>query len=93
MDADEIWHFYAGAPLTLSISQTAKGPSKSQTLGPDIAAGQRPQLLVPTGFWQSARSTGDYTLVGATVSPGFQFEGFDLAPKGFKIPNKPATDG
>jgi len=43
-----------------------------------------PQLIVPPGAWQSARSLGDYTLVGCTVSPGFDFAGFELAPPGFE---------
>ena len=50
---------------------------------PDIAA---PQVIVPADHWQSAQSTGDWTLVSCTVSPGFQFEGFELAPPGFDIP-------
>lgn len=87
VDAAEIWHFYAGAPLTLSISATDQGPARIQTLGPDLLAGQSPQIIVPAHHWQSAHSQGDWTLVGCTVSPGFQFEGFTLAPPKFDIPN------
>lgn len=86
VDAAEIWHYYAGAPLVLSISETDTGPKQEHTLGPDLMAGQRPQLIVPTGEWQAARTTGDWTLVGCTVSPGFQFEGFELAEPDFDIP-------
>ena len=86
VDAVEIWHFYAGAPLNLSISETELGPAKTQLLGPDLADGQFPQIIVPTGHWQSARTLGDWTLVGCTVSPGFQFDGFHLADPGFDIP-------
>ncbi|WP_460273397.1 cupin domain-containing protein [Celeribacter sp. ULVN23_4] len=86
VDAAEIWHYYAGAPLILSLSETEKGPARDLTLGPDIFAGEAPQLIVPTGHWQAARSTGDWTLVGCTVSPGFRFEGFELAAPGFDIP-------
>ena len=86
VDAVEIWHFYAGAPLILSISETEAGPAKDHILGPELSAGQFPQLIVPTDHWQAARSTGDYTLVGCTVSPGFQFEGFTLATPDFDIP-------
>lgn len=86
VDAAEIWHFYAGSPLILSISKTNDGPARDHLLGPDLAVGQRPQLLVPPGHWQSARSTGAFTLVGATVSPGFEFETFHLAPPDFDIP-------
>ncbi|MCB1335870.1 MAG: cupin domain-containing protein [Roseivivax sp.] len=85
VDAAEIWHFYAGAPLVLSQAATAGGPRRDQVLGPDLEAGQAPQIVVPPLYWQAARSTGEYTLVGCTVSPAFQFEGFELAPPGFDI--------
>ena len=86
VDATEIWHYYAGAPLILSISDTDEGPAVDHILGPDLAAGQAPQGIVPTDAWQAARTTGDWTLVGCTVSPGFQFEGFTLAKPNFDIP-------
>ena len=86
VDAAEIWHFYAGAPLVLSIAAGSSGPARDHVLGPDIAEGQRPQLIVPPDHWQMARSTGDFTLAGCTVSPGFRFEHFTLAPDGFDIP-------
>lgn len=86
VDAVEIWHFYAGAPIELRMTETDQGPVRSQILGPDLSAGQLPQGIVPAGHWQSAKSLGDWTLVGCTVSPGFQFEGFTLAPPGFDIP-------
>lgn len=86
VDATEIWHYYAGAPLTLSLSQTGDGPAADHILGPDIFSGQKPQIIVPPHHWQAARSTGDWTLVGCTVSPAFQFDGFELAPPGFDIP-------
>ena len=85
VDAAEIWHFYAGSPLELSISATETGPVTQLQLGPDLSAGQRPQQIVPPGFWQKARATGDFTLVGCTVSPGFEFDRFELAPPGFDI--------
>jgi len=86
VDATEIWHFHAGAPLILSLSETDTGPRQDLTLGPDLATGQQPQIIVPPHHWQAARSTGDWTLVGCTVSPGFTFDGFTLAPQGFDIP-------
>lgn len=86
VDATEIWHYYAGAPLVLSLSDTDDGPAQDHVLGPDLAKGQYPQIIVPEQAWQSARTTGAYTLVGCTVSPGFQFEGFTLAPPDFDIP-------
>ncbi len=86
VDAVEIWHFHAGAPLILSISEDEQGPAAEMVLGPDLAIGQRPQGIVPAGWWQAARSTGAWTLVGCTVSPGFRFDGFELASPGFDIP-------
>jgi len=86
VDATEIWHFHAGAPLVLSMAENTRGPARDHLLGPGIGAGQAPQLIVPPHHWQAARSTGDWTLVGCTVSPGFRFEGFELAPPGFDIP-------
>ena len=87
VDAAEIWHFHAGAPLTLSVASADTGLKQDLLLGPDVLAGQRPQAIVPTHHWQSARSLGDWTLVSCTVSPGFRFEGFELAAPGFDIPH------
>jgi uncharacterized protein len=86
VDAVEIWHFHAGAPLILSMADTDAGPVREVVLGPDVLAGQRPQAIVPKDWWQAARSTGHWSLVGCTVSPGFRFDGFTLAPPGFDIP-------
>jgi uncharacterized protein len=80
VDATEIWHFYVGEPLELSISDTDEGPTRRVLLGPDLAAGQVPQCIVRAGAWQAATPTGAWALVGCTVSPGFSFEGFELAP-------------
>jgi len=85
-DAAEIWHYYAGAPLVLSLAATEQGPATEHVLGPDLAAGQEPQLIVPVNHWQAARTTGAFTLVGCTVSPGFLFDKFVLAAPGFNIP-------
>lgn len=79
IDAVEIWHFYAGAPLELSLSADRSAVAV-HTLGPELRAGARPQLVVPRRIWQSARSLGDWTLVGCTVAPGFEARGFELAP-------------
>lgn len=89
VDAVEIWHFYAGAPLTLKLAETETGTRQNMTLGPDLIAGQRPQGIVPKDWWQAAETTGEWTLVGCTVSPGFSFDGFDLAAPGFDIPLAP----
>ena len=78
IDAVEVWHYYSGAALTLKIANEGCGPH-TVTLGPDVTAGQRPQAIVPAGAWQAAESTGDWTLVGCTVAPGFEFASFELA--------------
>jgi uncharacterized protein len=86
VDAVEIWHFHAGNPLILSISATDTGPAKDFTVGPAVLSGESPQVIVPILHWQSARTTGEYSLVSCTVSPGFQFAGFTLAASDFDIP-------
>jgi hypothetical protein len=78
VDAVEVWHFYKGAPLLLWIA--GSGGRQAVRLGADVAAGERPQAVVPAGAWQSAESQGAWTLVGCTVAPGFEFSGFELAP-------------
>ncbi|MFN3254780.1 MAG: cupin domain-containing protein [Ilumatobacter sp.] len=106
VDATEVWHHYAGAPIELSTydggpdaahhDEATDGEAVDATsdltsdtrvdrrvLGVDLARGERPQLVVPAGSWQSARSLGAWTLVGCTVSPGFEFTGFELAPPGW----------
>jgi uncharacterized protein len=79
IDAVEAWHYYAGDALTLRIADD--DGTRSNTLGPDVAAGQAPQAVVPAYAWQAAESVGDWTLVGCTVAPGFDFATFELAPK------------
>ena len=85
VDATEIWLYHTGAPLILSMSETDAGPAEDHLLTPDLTRGA-PQLIVPKDHWQAARSTGEFTLVSCTVSPGFQFDGFTLADPGFDIP-------
>ena len=80
VDAVEIWHHYAGAPLTLSIA-AEDAPAEEWILGPDLLKEERPQVVIPRGYWQAAHSNGDWTLVGCTVAPGFEFDGFEIAPK------------
>jgi predicted cupin superfamily sugar epimerase len=84
VDAAEVWHWYAGAPLNLTIADGAK--RTNIILGSDIAAGERPQAVVPPRAWQQARSAGEWTLAGCTVAPGFDFSTFELAPPGFEPP-------
>ena len=78
-DASEVWLYHAGAALELSLSSDGLA-TETIRLGPDIPAGERPQGIVPADWWQSARSTGDWTLVSCTVAPGFVFESFVMAP-------------
>jgi predicted cupin superfamily sugar epimerase len=82
VDAVEIWHWHAGAPLALAIA-SPDGASETLTLGPAILAGERPQGVVPKGHWQQAWSLGTWTLVGCTVAPGFEFGGFEMAGPDF----------
>ncbi len=83
IDAAEVWHFYAGAPLALSIRKGDR--AVRHILGSELAKKQRPQIVVPAHAWQCAKSLGDYTLVGCTVAPGFEFEKFEIAPDDFKL--------
>ncbi len=83
VDAAEVWHWLAGAPLALDIAP-ASGPRVRTMLGTDLAAGERPQAVVPAHAWQAAQSFGDWSLVGCTVAPGFEFAKFELAPKGWQ---------
>jgi predicted cupin superfamily sugar epimerase len=82
IDAVEVWHYYAGAALTLKIADD--DGTWSFRLGPDLAAGELPQAIVPPDTWQAAESSGDWTLVGCTVAPGFDFAAFELASKGWE---------
>lgn len=83
VDAAEVWHHYAGDPLELAIS-TDGAAVHTLVLGDDLTAGHRPQAVVPSGAWQAARPLGAWTLVGCTVSPAFEFAGFELAPPGWR---------
>jgi uncharacterized protein len=84
IDVTEVWHFYAGAPLLLETTARRADAVKRVTLGPDLTAGERPQAIVLAGTWQAAESRGAWTLVGCTVAPGFAFDRFELAPKGWQ---------
>jgi uncharacterized protein len=81
IDAVEVWHYYAGSALSLQIADDSG--SRTVRLGPDLAGGEWPQAIVPAQAWQAAESSGDWTLVGCTVAPGFEFSKFEMAPKGW----------
>ena len=83
VDAAEVWHWHAGAALELGIAPP-EGLATRLRLGASLVAGERPQAIVPAGYWQQAESLGAWTLVGCTVAPAFEFAHFEMAPKGFE---------
>jgi len=83
VDASEVWHFAAGAPLFLNLSQDGHA-TEAHRLGPDVLAGERPHVVVRPGCWQTAKSLGAWTLVSCIVAPAFEFRGFELAPPGWR---------
>jgi predicted cupin superfamily sugar epimerase len=89
IDAVEIWHYCAGDALSLRVADD--GGERRVRLGTDLAAGELPQAIVPAHAWQAAESTGDWTLVGCTVAPGFDFATFELAPRGWVPTISPQT--
>ena len=80
VDAAEVWHWHAGAPLRLRISHEGKVIDE-HVLGPNLKGAERPQVVVPRHCWQTAKSLGAWTLVGCTVAPGFEFSGFEMAER------------
>lgn len=92
VDAAEVWHWYAGAPLVLTLSPNGHD-AEAHHLGNALRAGQRPQIVVPAGWWQTATSLGAWTLVGCTVAPGFTFDAFEMAPPGWRPTPRASRDG
>ncbi len=88
VDAAEVWHWHAGAPLVITLSPNGHDAA-AHRLGPDLRAAQSLQLAVPAHCWQTAASLGAWTLVGCTVAPGFRFEGFELAPPNWRPMPRP----
>ncbi len=88
LDGDEMWLFQAGSPLELSLSPDGER-REDHLLGTDVANGEQPQILVPQGVWQAARSLGLYTLIAAMVTPAFKFESFEMAPPGWAPSPRP----
>jgi predicted cupin superfamily sugar epimerase len=86
VDAAEVWQFAAGAPLELRTWRDGDDRVSTDRLGGDVVDGDRPQVVVPAGAWQAARSLGPWTLVGCVVAPAFSFDGFELAPDGWAPP-------
>ncbi|RWA04922.1 hypothetical protein EKO27_g10183 [Xylaria grammica] len=89
LDAVEVWHHYAGAPLQLSLAWDDGSKVRDVVLGKDLLNGERPQVIVQRGEWQHAKSLGDWTLVGCSVAPAFTFESFQMAEAGWE-PNEEA---
>jgi predicted cupin superfamily sugar epimerase len=90
LSATETYHWYAGSPLHLLLLHQ-DGTTTEPVLGPDVAAGQRPQLVVPAGTWQGSRSGGAYTLVGTTTAPPFDWSGFRLGDRSELVARYPAA--
>ena len=91
VDAAETWHWYAGAPLALTLCSNGHD-ARAHRLGPNLLQGERPQIIVPAQCWQTAESLGEWTLVGCTVAPGFTFQGFELAPPNWRpVPRSPSA--
>ncbi len=84
IDASEVWHYQAGAPMGLEIA--ADGTVQRHSIGTDLLGGEVGHVVVPPFAWQAARPLGPWSLVSCTVSPGFRFEGFELAPPGWSPP-------
>ncbi|MCR9254530.1 MAG: cupin domain-containing protein [Alphaproteobacteria bacterium] len=82
-DATEVWCWHAGAPLALTLSPNGHD-AEAHRLGPNLAQGERPQVIVPKNWWQTAESLGRWTLVGCVVAPAFSFDGFEMAPKDWR---------
>jgi len=79
---DELLHFYDGDPMSVLLSQDGMSIQR-KTLGRDAVDNEAYHLIVPKGTWFSMQSTGDWSLIGCTVSPAFAFDDFELAPKGW----------
>lgn len=90
VDADEVWHHYAGAPLELTLWDGRE--RRVVRLGTDLAAGESPQAVAPAGVWQAARPLGGWVLAGCTVAPAFEFAGFEMAPPGWEPILPPASE-
>lgn len=88
LDSVEVWHWYAGGPLALTLSPDGHD-AEAFRLGPELTAGQRPQVIVPAGHWQTAESLGEWTLCGCTVAPGFEFATFEMAPADWRPTPRP----
>jgi predicted cupin superfamily sugar epimerase len=85
IDAIEVWHYYAGAPLALALSEDGLAIHRLM-LGINFARGEAPHVAVSPLTWQAAESRGAWSLVGCTVAPAFSFGGFELGPADWAWP-------
>ena len=85
IDVAEIWHWYAGDALELSV--VGSGAISRILLGPKVSEGQRPQVIIQARAWQRATALGSYALCGCTVAPGFEFSKLEIAPEGWSPPS------
>ncbi len=88
LDADEVYHFYAGDPLQLLILHP-DGSGEQVTLGANILAGEKPQHVVPAGCYHGSYTKGAWSLVGTTMSPPFSWDIFTLAEQNELIKSHP----
>lgn len=83
VDATELWLFHAGGALRIETAASESGPVRTARIGSEVLAGEQPQFRIAPGEWQSAQADRGWALVSCIVSPGFEFEGFTLAPPGW----------
>ncbi|HEV7452706.1 MAG TPA: cupin domain-containing protein [Pseudonocardiaceae bacterium] len=77
LDGVETYHWYSGSPLRLLLLHPG-GQVEQPVLGPDLAAGARPQVVVPARVWQGSSPLGEWTLMGTTMAPAFEWPAFRL---------------
>lgn len=90
LSATETYHWYAGTPLRLLLLHPG-GAVDEPVLGPDVAAGQRPQVVVPAGTWQGSSPAGAWSLVGTTTAPPFDWSGFRPGDRAELVASHPAA--
>ena len=95
LDATEVYHWYAGSPLRMLVlsgdERDGDGRVEEPTLGPDLDAAERPQVVVPAGTWQGSSPAGAWTLVGTTMAPPFTWSGFGLGVRAELIDRWPSA--
>ena len=79
--SDELWHYYEGDPLELYSIDPKTWKAGRLLLGREDGTAH-PLQIIPSGYWQAARTTDEYTLVGCTVAPGFEYRDFQIFEPG-----------